>query len=121
MWSICESSASVRSPTPVPASISTSLSSRNEVVRRWRPPIPPEHPSTRNRMAWRASLFVVEHGYAVPVGGRRVATLVLHFLQSDPVQGAARVHGQQVPEAHVRGIPVARAIGVQRLAPEAQL
>jgi len=48
MWSICESSASVRSPTPVPASISTSLSSRNEVVRRWRQPIPPEQPSTRS-------------------------------------------------------------------------
>src|SRR6185436_1580769 len=121
IWSICESSASVRSPTPVPASISTSLSSRNEVVRRCRPPIPPEHPSTRKRMARGASLFLVEHGYAVPVGGRRVAALVLHFLQIESIQGAARVHGEQMPEAHVRRIPVARAIGVQHLAPEVQL
>ena len=51
MWSTCDSSASVRSPTPVPASIRMSLSTRNEVVRRWRPPIPPEQPSTRRRIA----------------------------------------------------------------------
>src|SRR5258708_1071452 len=69
MWSICESSASVRSPTPVPASIRMSLSTRNEVVRRCRPPIPPEHPSTRRRT--RARLLLAERRHAVPAGGGR--------------------------------------------------
>jgi hypothetical protein len=67
MWSICDSSASVRSPTPVPASIRMSPSTRNEVVRRCRPPIPPEHPSTRSRMA--AYFSSNTHSPAHPAGG----------------------------------------------------
>src|SRR5687767_14931006 len=118
IWSICDSSASVRSPTPVPASIRMSLSRRNEVVRRWRPPIPPEHPSTRRRIA---ALFLVEHCDAVPVGRRRVATLFVDFLEIDAVQGTGRVHGEQAPQAHVCGLPVTRAIGMQDGLPFPQL
>ena len=50
-WSIRANSSSVRSPTPVPQSISMSSSSRNEVVRGCAPPIPPLHPSTLSFMA----------------------------------------------------------------------
>src|SRR5258708_5482707 len=45
MWSVLASCVSVRSPTPVPASISTASSTRNDVVRRL-PPMPPLHPNT---------------------------------------------------------------------------
>src|SRR5688572_26059712 len=121
IWSICDSSASVRSPTPVPASIRMSLSSRNEVVRRWRPPIPPEHPSTRKRMACGVFLFFVEHGDAIPVGRRRVATLLFDFLEIDAVQATSRVYREQAPQAHGCGIPVARAIGMQDDLPFPQL
>src|SRR5687768_5315781 len=117
MWSICDSSARVRSPTPVPASIRMSLSRRNEVVRRWRPPIPPEHPSTRKRMACGVFLFFVEHGHAVPVGRRRLATLVFDFLEIGAVQAAVRVQRKQAADIHRRRIPLARAIRVQHLFP----
>ena len=50
MWSISLSSSSDRSPTPVPASINTSVSSKNAVVRLV-PPIEPEQPRTRICMA----------------------------------------------------------------------
>ena len=45
MWSMRASSSSVRSPTPVPASIRTSSSSRNDVVRQ-PAAMEPEQPST---------------------------------------------------------------------------
>jgi hypothetical protein len=52
MWSTRVISSSVRSPTPVPASISTSSSTRKEVVR-LPAAIEPEQPSTRICMAQR--------------------------------------------------------------------
>src|SRR5688572_19266774 len=118
IWSICESSASVRSPTPVPASISTSPSTRKEVVRRCRPPIPPEHPRTRRRMA---RLFLVERRHAVPVGRRRVAALLGEALGIDLVQPAVWVHAQQVHDIELSLIPLLSAVGAQGLVPQAQL
>src|SRR4051812_46412826 len=51
MWSIIDSSVNDRSATPVPESISTSLSSNMDVVRKCLPPIPPLHPSIRSFIA----------------------------------------------------------------------
>src|SRR5436190_5686438 len=116
IWSICDSSASVRSPTPVPASIRISLSTRNEVVRRWRPPIPPEQPSTRSRMR----LFLVEHGDRLPVGGHRRAASALDLFCIHPVQDAAWREMLQIHEVDLGQIPVARPISAQRLFPDAQ-
>src|SRR5438132_7044231 len=107
MWSICDSSARVRSPTPVPASIRMSLSTRNEVVRKWRPPIPPEHPSTRRR----TRLFLVERRHRFPVGGQRRAAGACDFFGVHPVQHAAWSEPLQVDEVHLGEVPVARAIG----------
>src|SRR5262245_61745107 len=106
MWSTCDSSASVRSPTPVPQSIRMSLSTRNEVVRRWRPPIPPEHPSTRSLMAGRASfLFLFEVPGAVPVGGRRRAAEAGHAVGEHLVHLAAGVHALQVDQVDLDLVP----------------
>src|SRR5256885_1689469 len=115
-WSICESSASVRSPTPLPQSISTSLSRRNEVVRRCRPPIPPEQPKTRRRMA----LFLVEHRHPVPSGRRRGAALLGDFFGVHAVQVTAGVHAAQIEQRHFGVIPGLRAVLAQRLVPELQ-
>src|SRR6266478_4864716 len=106
MWSICESSARVRSPTPVPASISTSLSRRNEVVRKWRPPIPPEHPRTRSF----TDLFFVEDRHAVPVRRWRVAALFRHFLKINFIKAAVGVHALQVQQAHLHLVPLLGAV-----------
>src|ERR1043165_3054096 len=94
MWSICDSSASVRSPTPVPQSIRMSPSTRNEAGRRWRPPIPPEQPRTRRRMR----LLLLEGAGAVPVGGRRRATETGRALGEQLVHLAPGVHALQVDE-----------------------
>src|SRR6185295_16040919 len=112
-WSIWVSSASDRSPTPEPASISTSLSTRNEVVRRCRPPIPPEQPSTRRRISY--ALFFVEHGDAVPSGGGRVVPLFRHLAGKIPVQLAAGVEPLQVQQAHVGLVPLLCAVGAKGL------
>src|SRR5919109_1187628 len=108
MVSICESSARVRSPTPVPASIRMSLSTRNEVVRRCRPPIPPEQPSTRRRMS-----LLVEDRQAVPADRRRVGALFLYFFQIGPVQAAARVGLPQLHDERLRGVPAPGAVLAQ--------
>src|SRR5262245_37898903 len=120
MWSIWESSASVRSPTPVPASIRMSLSTRNEVVRRWRPPIPPEQPSTRKRMA-PALLFLVEGRHAVPFGRRRVAALVGHDRGIDAIQAAGGIHAGEAPESGFGIIPLPTAVGTQGGIPQFEL
>src|SRR4029077_14504046 len=120
MWSICESSASVRSPTPVPASIRMSLSTRNEVVRRWRPPIPPEQPSTRRRMAV-PSLFFVEDRHAVPFWRRRVAAFVGHDRSVHAVQAAGGIHAGEAPESGLGIIPLPSAVGAQGGIPQFQL
>src|SRR5205085_11988723 len=113
--SICESSARVRSPTPVPASISTSLSTRNEVVRRCRPPIPPEQPRTRNRMG----LLVVEHGDRLPRRGHWRAAGLSDFVGIKPVETALWIGAVQLGETGLCSVPVARAIGAQHMVPEA--
>src|SRR5581483_6417348 len=118
MWSMSESSASDRSPTPVPASIRTSLSSRNEVVRKCRPPIPPEHPRTRSFIAL---LLFVERRHAVPVRRRRVAAVLRHFFGIVLVEVALRVHALQVEQIELHLVPLPRAVGLQRLAPELEL
>src|SRR3954471_19674210 len=118
MWSICDSSARVRSPTPVPASMRTSLSSRNEVVRRCRPPIPPEHPRTRSFI--RPALFFVEHGHAVPVRGRRVLALFRYLRCIDVIEAAIRIDALQVEQAELHLVPLLGAILPQGLAPELQ-
>src|ERR1044072_1724812 len=120
MWSIWESSASVRSPTPVPASIRMSLSTRNDVVRRWRPPIPPEQPSTRRRMA-RGFLFLVERRHAVPSRRRRVAALVGHDGGIYAIQAAGGVHAGEAPESGLGIIPLPTAVGAQGGIPQFQL
>src|SRR5688572_7777570 len=117
MWSTCDSSASVRSPTPVPASIRMSESTRNEVVRRWRPPIPPEHPSTRSRMA----LLLVENPDAFPSRRRGLAPEFRHVRSVELVELAARVHALQIDQVHLDLIPVLRAERPQRLMPELEL
>src|SRR5258708_16712161 len=119
MWSICESSASVRSPTPVPASIRMSLSTRNEVVRRCRPPIPPEHPSTRRRT--RARMIRAERRHAVPAGGGRRAPELADPPGVEPVEAAVRAQALQVDEIDVGLIPVAGAVAAQGLVPELEL
>src|SRR6266446_3400447 len=119
MQSISESSASDRSPTPVPASIRTSLSSRKEVVRKCRPPIPPEQPSTRSRTLF--SLFLVERRHAVPVGRRRLAALFRHFFRIHLVELAGGIHALQIEQAYFDLIPVLRAVMPQRLVPQPQL
>src|SRR3954468_8574156 len=119
MWSIWESSARVRSPTPVPASIRMSLSTRNEVVRRCRPPIPPEHPRTRSFI--RAILLFVERRYAVPVRRRRVAAVLRDFPGIMLVEIAVRIHALQVEQIQLHLVPLLRAVGAQRLLPELQL
>src|SRR5918992_449303 len=121
IWSICESSASVRSPTPVPASIRMSLSRRNEVVRRWRPPIPPEQPSTRKRMARAFLLLLVEHAHAVPVGRRRLATHLFDSLQIHFVKPARRTHALQIEHLHFGLVPRAGAVGAQCRLPQLKL
>src|SRR5712692_895919 len=118
MWSICDSSPSVRSPTPLPASIRMSLSTRNEVVRRCRPPIPPEHPRTRRRMP---GLLLGERRHAVPVRRWRVAAPFSHFLGIHPVKTAAGIRALQIDEAHIGLVPVRGAVVAQRLVPKLEL
>src|SRR5678815_2219781 len=120
MWSIWDSSASVRSPTPVPASIRMSLSTRNEVVRRWRPPIPPEQHRTRKRMA-RASLLLVESRHAVPSGRRRVAALFGHDRGVHAVQAAGGIHAGEAPESGLGIIPLPSAVCAQGGIPQFEL
>src|SRR2546422_4172712 len=119
MQSISESSASDRSPTPVPASISTSLSSRKEVVRKCRPPIPPEQPRTVSRTLF--SLFLFERRHAVPVGRRRLAALFRYFFRIHLVELAGGIHALQIEQAYLDLIPVLRAVMPQRLVPQPQL
>src|SRR6267143_4562171 len=119
MQSISESSASDRSPTPVPASIRMSLSRRKEVVRKCRPPIPPEQPRTRRRTA--PPLFLVERRHAVPVGRRRFAALFRYFFRIDLVELAGGIHALQIEQAHFNLIPLLRAVMPQRLVPHSQL
>src|SRR5215213_6564414 len=117
IWSICESSASVRSPTPVPQSMRMSLSTRNDVVRRWRPPIPPEQPRTRKRMAGRSLLFV-EHPHALPARGGRRAPEFRRIVGVQLVQLAAGIHALQVDQVDLDLVPLLLAEGTQRLMPE---
>src|SRR2546421_4251784 len=119
MWSICESSASDRSPTPVPASIRMSLSRRKEVVRKCRPPIPPEQPRTLSRTLF--SLFLVERRHAVPVGRRRVAAPFRYFFRIHLVELAGGIHALQIEQAYLDLIPLLRAVMPQRLVPQPQL
>src|SRR5258706_3915686 len=118
MWSICVSSASDRSPTPEPASSSTSWSTRKDVVRGCPPPIPPEQPSTRRRIV--AGLFFVEAGDAVPVGRRGRAAPFGHFPGKFPVQPAVGAHALQLEQVDVGLVPLLRAVGAQHLLPEPQ-
>src|SRR6266513_4686304 len=119
MQSMSESSASDRSPTPVPASIRTSLSNRKEVVRKCRPPIPPEQPRTRSFTA--PPLFLVECRHTVPVGRRRRAALFRDFLRIRLVELAGGIHALQVEQAQFDLIPPLRAVMPQRLVPHRQL
>src|SRR5713101_6570445 len=105
-----ESSVSERSATPVPASMRISLSRSMDVVRRCRPPIPPLHPRIRSFMDLHPPLFLVEHGYAVRVGRRRVATLVCHFPGVQFVEAAAGIHALQIEETYLHLIPMLRAV-----------
>src|SRR3989475_12563918 len=96
-----------------------SLSRRREVVRKCRPPIPPEQPRTRSRTLF--SLFLVERRHAVPVGRRRVAALFRYFFRIDPVELAGGIHALQIEQAHFNLIPLLRAVMPQRLVPQPQL
>src|SRR5688572_9211653 len=107
------SSASVRSPTPEPASSRMSLSTRNEVVRRWRPPIPPEQPSTRRRIA---ALLLVEAGDPVPVRGQLGEALL-----EAPVELVVGAHLQQVREVCPRLLPLMGAACGEGLVPKPEL
>src|SRR5688572_15773514 len=118
MESICESSASVRSPTPVPASIRMSLSSRNEVVRRCRPPIPPEQPRMRS---FTAMLLFVERRHPRPARGRRRFAEFGGSFRVEGVDLALGVHALQVEQVDLDLVPLLRAVGAQGLVPELQL
>src|SRR6266705_411731 len=116
-----ESSVSERSATPVPASIRMSLSRSIDVVRKCRPPIPPLHPRIRSFMERSQPLFLVEHGYPVPFGWRRVSALSGRFLRVQLVESAPGVHALQVEEVDFHLIPLAGAVRPDRLVPEPKL
>src|SRR3989442_3535030 len=96
-----------------------SLSRRKEVVRKCRPPIPPEQPRTRSRTLF--SLFLVERRPAVPVGGRRLAALFGSFSRIDLGELAGGIHALQIEQAYLDLIPLLRAVMAQRLVPQPQL
>src|SRR2546421_12002568 len=90
-----------------------SLSRRKEVVRKCRPPIPPEQPRTRSRTLF--SLFLVERRHAVPVGRRRLAALFRYFFRIHLVELAGGIHALQIEQAYLDLIPLLRAVMPQRL------
>src|SRR4051812_2834996 len=94
-----------------------SLSTRNEVVRRWRPPIPPEQPSTRRRMP---RLFLVEHRDRLPVRGHRRRARALDLFCVHAIQDAAWREMLQINEVHLGEVPVTGPVGAQSLVPDAQ-
>src|SRR5437667_404217 len=96
-----------------------SLSRRKEVVRKCRPPIPPEQPRTRSRTLF--SLFLVERRHAVPVGRRRLAAPFGYFFRIDLVELAGGIHAPQIEQAYLDLIPLLRAVMPQRLVPQPQL
>src|SRR2546426_11253501 len=96
-----------------------SLSRRKEVVRKCRPPIPPEQPRTRSRTLF--SLFLVERRHAVPVGRRRLAAPFGYFSRIDLVELAGGIHALQIEQAYLDLIPLLRAGMAQRLVPQPQL
>src|SRR2546422_7350641 len=96
-----------------------SLSRRREVVRKRRPPIPPEQPRTRSRTLF--SLFLVERRHAVPVGRRRLAAPFGYFSRIDLVELAGGIHALQIEQAYLDLIPLLRAVMAQRLVPQPQL
>src|SRR5262245_21485794 len=99
--------------------MSTSWSTRKDVVRRWRPPIPPEQPSTRNRIV--ARLLLVERGHAIPILRRRCAAIFSDALGIERVQSVAGFPALQPGELSFRVVPAAAAIGGQHLVPRTQL
>src|SRR3989449_7192754 len=96
-----------------------SLSRRKEVVRKCRPPIPPEQPRTLSRTLF--SLFLVERRHAVPVGRRRLAALFRYFFRIHLVELAGGIHALQIEQAYLDLIPLLRAVMPQRLVPQPQL
>src|SRR2546428_12848438 len=96
-----------------------SLSRRKEVVRKCRPPIPPEQPRTRSRTLF--SLFLVERRHAVPVGRRRLAAPFGYFSRIDLVELAGGIHALQIEQAYLHPIPLLRAVMGQRLVSQPQL
>src|SRR6266404_1394571 len=112
-----ESSVSERSATPVPASMRTSLSRSIDVVRKCRPPIPPLHPRIRNFMDGHPPLLLVEHGHAVPLGGRGGSALPCRFLRVKVVQRASRIHTMKVEQIYFHLIPLAGTVQPYRLVP----
>src|SRR3989442_3310278 len=119
MWSMSGGWGSDRRPTPVRASIRMWLRRRKEVVRKCRPPIPPEQPRTLSRTLF--SLFLFERRHAVPVGRRRLAALFRYFFRIHLVELAGGIHALQIEQAYLDLIPVLRAVMPQRLVPQPQL
>src|SRR3989454_4315480 len=92
---------------------------RRGVVRKSRPPIPPEQPRTLSRTLF--SLFLVERRHAVPVGRRRLAAPFRYFFRIHLVELAGGIHALQIEQAYPDLIPLLRAVMPQRLVPQPQL
>src|SRR2546426_6981070 len=95
------------------------LARRKGVLRKCRPPIPPEQPRTLSRTLF--SLFLVERRHAVPVGRRRLAAPFRYFFRIHLVELAGGIHALQIEEAYLDLIPLLRAVMAQRLVPQPQL
>src|SRR5882672_12720827 len=116
-----ESSVSERSATPVPASTRMSLSRSIDVVRRWRPPIPPLQPRIRSFMVPRPSLFLVEHRHPVPVRRRGIAALGSRLVRVESVEGAIGIYALKVQKTDFDLVPLPGAVLPKRLLPQLQL
>src|SRR3989454_8002426 len=95
------------------------LARRKGVLRKCRPPIPPEQPRTLSRTLF--SLFLVERRHAVPVGRRRLAAPFRYFFRIHLVELAGGIHALQIEQAYLDLIPLLRAVMPQRLVPQPQL
>src|SRR5437899_6454172 len=113
-----DSSVRERSTTPVPASTRMSLSSSIDVVRRCRPPIPPLQPRIRSFIVPGPRLFLVEHGYAIAFGRRRIAAPAGGLLRIQVVERTIRIHAVEIEQVHIYLIPLTGAIQAERLLPQ---
>jgi len=92
----------------VPASIRTSLSRRKEVVRKCRPPIPPEQ--AEHSQSPSSPYLFSSNASPRPSRGRRLAGLSATFFRIHLVELAGGIHALQVEQAHFEPDPLLRAV-----------